>query len=121
MTVQEAGTNPNLELGESLTDNGLTYFVFRLSGLTASDVLQANILTSQQVLAWPDDINKLGTDINRIDAELEHAILNLSDEVVQVFENEVSVTEESVPTVTARMITTNHSQLRTCKLSSIQL
>ncbi len=91
---------PNVELNESLTGlDSFVYFIYRVNGLTASDVYEVEDNTFSQVVAWSDDITNLEADIERIDAELEHALLNLSDEVVQVLENELTVTEEDTPSV----------------------
>lgn len=99
LTSANAQADPNLELGESGTFEGRTYFVYRLSNQAVNDVIQTFDLTFVQVVAWQDDINTLDADINRIDAELEHAALNLSDGLIQVLDNSVTVTEESNPTI----------------------
>ncbi len=97
-----------VDLGESLTFNNQVYFVFRVTSLTSGDVYEVEDVTTEQVVAWADDITNLEDDVERIDAELEHALLHLTDKVIQVFENEVSVIEESNPTVVA---TTYNNQL----------
>ena len=99
LTSANAQTDPNLELGESGTFEGRTYFVYRLSNQAVNDVIQTFDLTFVQVVAWQDDINTLDADVNRIDAELEHAALNLSDPLIDVLDNSVTVTEESTPTI----------------------
>ena len=99
LTSANANTDPNLELGESSTFEGRTYFVYRLTNQTVNDVIQTFDLTSVQVVAWQDDINTLDADINRIDAELKHAALNLSDPLIDVLDNNVQVAEESTPTI----------------------
>jgi len=88
-------SHPDVTLGESVTFQDQVYFVYRVTGLTASDVIEVMSVTSVEVVAWAEDIEGLQGDIARIDAELEHAALNLPDEVVHVLDNEVSVTEES--------------------------
>lgn len=114
LTSANAGTDPNLELGESGTFEGRTYFVYRLSNQAVSDVIQTFDLTFVQVVAWQDDINTLDADISRIDSELEHAALNLSDDLIQVLDNSVTVTEESNPTILAtdynKSFSTNDTQ-----------
>jgi len=90
-----------VDLGESLTDGTNTYFVYRVTGLISGDVYEVDRITSERVVAWPDDINNLEDDISRIDAELEHGILNLPDAIVHVLENQVEVTEETTPTIIA--------------------
>ncbi len=99
LTSANANTDPNLELGESSTFEGRTYFVYRLSDQSVNDVIQTFELTFVQVVAWQDDINTLDSDINRIDAELEHAAINLSDDLIDVLDNSVTITEESDPTI----------------------
>ncbi len=114
LTSANAQTDPNLELGESETFEGRTYFVYRLSNQAANDVIQTFDLTFVQVVAWQDDIDTLGADVDRIDAELEHAALNLSDSLIDVLDNNVTVTEESNPTIVAteynKSFSTNDTQ-----------
>ncbi len=93
-------STPNVDLGESLrSSDGFTYFIYRVTSLTASDVYEVDAITQEQVVAWQNSINNLDADIARIDAELKHALLNLSDDVVSVFENDVNVTEEVDPVI----------------------
>ncbi len=94
-------SEPNVDVLESLSFNGNTYFVYQVTGLTAGHVYEVTIVESQQVVAWSSDIANLENDIDRIDAELEHALLNLDPEVVEVLENDLNVTEENNPTVVA--------------------
>lgn len=114
LTSANAQTDPNLDLGESETFEGRTYFVYRLSNQAVSDVIQTFDLTFVQVVAWQDDINTLDADVDRIDAELEHAALNLSDSLIDVLDNNVTVTEESNPTIVAteynKSFSTNDTQ-----------
>ncbi len=81
--------------------NTITYFIYRVTGLTSGHVYEVERTTSQQVLQWPNDIDNIQDDLDRINAELEHAVFDLPDAVVQVLENEVAVTEEATPTVVA--------------------
>lgn len=103
-----------VDLGESLNDGTSTYFVYRITGLTSGDVYEVDRVTSEQVVAWPDDINNLQDDIARIDAELEHGVLNLPDAVVHVLENQVDVAEEATPNILAtdynRSLSGNNTQ-----------
>ena len=114
LTSANAQSDPNLELGESGTFEGRTYFVYRLSNQAVSDVIQTFDLNFVQVVAWQDDINTLDAAISRIDSELEHAALNLSDDFIQVLDNSVTVTEESNPTILAteynKSFSTNDTQ-----------
>ncbi|CAL9957757.1 hypothetical protein VPH219E481_0029 [Vibrio phage 219E48-1] len=99
--VALAQGQPNVEIIESLSVSGTTYFVYRVSGLTSGHVYEVDRTTSERVLAWPNDIDNLQDDVDRIDAQLEHAVFDLPDAVVQVLEHEVSVTEEDTPTIVA--------------------
>ena len=92
-------SDPNVEVLESLTFEGSTWFVYRVSGLTAGDVYELDQTRFVRVVAREEDIKTLFANSARVDAELEHALLNLSDPVIEVFENEVSVDVETVPTV----------------------
>lgn len=87
---------PTVSLGESLTLNNQTYFVYRVTGLTSGHVYEVERTTQERVVAWPDDINNLQDDVQRIDAELAHAALNLDDAVVDVLDS-LTVTEQSTP------------------------
>ena len=93
-------SEPTVDLGESVTFNGLVYFVYRVTGLTSGHVYEVDRQTSEEVVAWANDIANLQDDVGRIDAELEHAVLGLSDEVVHVLEG-LTVTEESTPVINA--------------------
>ena len=66
-----------VDLLESTFLNDITYFVYRVTSLTSGHVYEVERVTSEQVLAWPDDIDNLQDDVDRIDAELSHAVLNL--------------------------------------------
>ncbi len=84
---------------ESISVSGTTYFVYRVTGIVSGDVVEVDRVTTHQVVAWPADIDTLQEDIARIDAKLEHAVLDLPAKVVDVLANEVAVTEESTPTI----------------------
>lgn len=86
-------------LGESLSDSGITYFVYRVTGLTSGDVYEVESTENVRQLAWPNNIASNKREIDKLDAALEHAALNLPEDVVQVLENDVAVTEETTPTV----------------------
>lgn len=92
-------SDPNVSLGESLSFNGQTYFVYRVNGLTTGHVYEVEIVSQEQVVAWQSDIDNLNQEVNKINSELEHALLNLDPEVVEVLENEVNVTQESNPNI----------------------
>lgn len=89
----------NVDVIESLTNSGITYFVYRVTSISIGDRFEVLRIDSQQVVAWQNSIDELSGDVERIDAELKHAALNLPDEVIQVLENDVSVTEESTPAI----------------------
>ena len=101
ISPQEANTNANLELGESLTRNGETYFVYRVINVGSGKTVRVDTINAHRVVAWQDDINTLLASVDRIDAELNHGVLSLPDAVVHVLENDVTVTEESTPTESA--------------------
>ena len=92
---------PNVDLGTSAFVNNVSYFIYRVSGLTANDVVEIERTTSVQVVAWQQDIDRLLASINRIDAELRHALLGLSDAVINLLEHELTVTVEDTPTEVA--------------------
>ena len=94
-------SEPIVDVVESLSVSGVTYFVYRVTGITSGHVFEVERTTTERVVAWANDLDNLQDDIDRIDAELSHAALNLPDALVQVLENEVSVTEEDKPTVIA--------------------
>ena len=87
--------SPNVEVIQSFTNEGTSYFVFRVTNLTVGDTVEVIRITNQQVVAWQNSIDNLNEDISRINAELEHAALDLPDALIQVLDNEVTVTEES--------------------------
>ena len=90
--------SPNIEVVESLTVSGVTYFVYRVTSVTSGDRFEVIRTQSHQVVAWANSISNLLDDVQRIDAELEHAALNLPDAVVHFLED-LTVTEESTPTI----------------------
>ena len=90
--------SPNISAVESFTVSGTTYFVYKVDSVTSGNRFEVQRTTSEQVVAWANEISNLQVDVNRIDAELTHAALNLPDKLVYVLDNEVAVTEESSPT-----------------------
>lgn len=92
---------PNVEVIQSFTHEDVSYFVYRVTGLTVGNRFEVIKTTSQQVVAWQNSIDNLNGDIDRIDAELKHAALNLPDALVDVLDNEVTVTEQSNPVIVA--------------------
>lgn len=86
-----------VDLWASISANNQTYFVYRVTGFTANNVIEIENVRLEQVVAWQDDINDLKWDVERIDTELTHAAINLEDELINVLNNEVVVNEESTP------------------------
>lgn len=91
-----ADSDPNVSLGESLSYNGQTYFVYRVSGITSGDVIEVVTISTVQRVAWQEDIDQLKNDVQ----ELENERDDIPDEVRNVLENEVSVTEETSVSLT---------------------
>lgn len=96
-----ADSEATVDALESLSVDGTTYFVYRITGLTSGHVYEVETATIEQVVQERNDIQALKGQVERIDSELEHAALNLPDELVQVLDNEVTVTEESNPVIVA--------------------
>lgn len=95
------GSNPNVDLGASTTSpEGVSYFIYRVTGLTVGDIVEVESVTFEDVPQWGNDIDNLKESVERIDTELQHAALNLDDKLIDVLDNEVTVTEEDNPTVT---------------------
>lgn len=99
---------PGVDVIESFTEGGVTYFVYLLTGLTSGHVFEVERTTVEQVGAWTNELANHQEALDRIDAELEHAALSLPDAVIDVLDNNTSVTEESTPTVNP---TTYNNQL----------
>lgn len=99
--VALADSEATVEVIESLSVSGVTYFVYRVTSIVSSNRYEVSRVTNERVVAWPDDIQNIEGDIARIDAELEHAALNLPDAIVDILDNELSVTAESTPTTVA--------------------
>ena len=114
VSIPLSDDHAQVSLGESLNENGQTYFVYQVIGLTSTDVYEIDRTILERVVAWDDDISILKSDIERIDTELEHAVLNLPDALINVLDNEVTVTEEDTPSVSAsdynKSFTPNQSQ-----------
>lgn len=82
---------------ESITVGGVSYFMYRVTGITSGNRYEVSQVFNDRVVAERTDIAANKNSIARIDAELGHAALNLPDAVVHVLENDVTVTEESNP------------------------
>ena len=92
---------PSVSIGESISFEGVLYFVYRVTGLTSGDVIELDSVELVRVVQWADDISNLLQHVERLDIELKHAALNLPDEVTQILENEITVTEQDAPTIVA--------------------
>lgn len=93
-------SSPNVDVVESLSVDGTTYFIYRVTSVTSGNRFEVSRTEQHQVVAWANELRNLEDDVQRIDAELEHAALNLSADVVHFLED-LTVTEESTPTVNA--------------------
>jgi len=93
-----ADTTPNVEVIESFSDSGTTYFVWRVTGITSGNRFEVTRTTLEDIIVERNDIANLQEDVERIDAELEHAALSLPAAVVDILDNELTITEESTPT-----------------------
>lgn len=100
-------SSPDVDVIESFTEGGFTYFVYRITSVTSGNRFEVDRTEVQQVVAWQNELDNHERRLDEIDAELTHAALNLSDEVVHVLQD-LTVTEESTPTVNA---TTYNNQL----------
>lgn len=92
-------STPNVEVVESFTVDGTTYFVWLVTSLTSGHTYEVDRTTLEQVIKWENDIENLQDDVRRIDAQLDHAVFDLPDDVVHVLENDVSVTQEDNVTI----------------------
>ena len=85
---------PNVDLGASTIINGKTFFGYRVSGLTANDVLEVFRVTFTVEANWERRISQNESDIKEDKATLNHAVLDIPEPVVNVLRNETTVTEE---------------------------
>lgn len=81
--------------------NSQVYFLYQVTGITATDVFEIDRSSLERVVGLRRDVDVLENRVDGIEAELEHAALNLPNEVVHVLENETEVIEESNPTIVA--------------------
>ena len=88
-------SEPTVELGESLVDGSVSYFVYRVTGITVGDVLEVDRVSSIQVVAWQADIDQLEEDVQDINNKLEHPALNIPDDVAGILTNDVTVTDST--------------------------
>lgn len=86
-TIIPIDTNrPDVDVGESLTVNQVSYFVYRITGLTAGNAYEVDRTSLHQVVAWANDLQNLQAAVHRIDASLSHALLGLNADVVEVLD-----------------------------------
>ena len=90
-----------VDIIESLSVSGTTYFVYRVTSIVSGNRYEVQRVTTEDIIVERNNIANLQSDVARINAELSHAALNLPDAVIDVLDNDVSVTEESTPTVMA--------------------
>ncbi len=97
-----SASEPTVDLGESLMDGSVSYFVYRVTGITVGDVLEVERVSQVRVVAWQDDIDHLEEDIQDINNKLEHPALNIPDDVAGILTHDVTVTDSTgaVPTAT---------------------
>ncbi|BAV81071.1 hypothetical protein [Vibrio phage CKB-S1] len=88
---------PNVDVIESTNLDGVTYFVYLVTGLTSGHVYEVDRVTLERVLRTDNDIANLQDDIDRLEAEAQQ----IPAAVKQVLDTEVTVTEESNPTLVA--------------------
>ncbi len=94
-------SEPTVDVVESLSVSGTTYFIYRITGITSGNRFEVSRTTLERVIEERNDIANLEDDVSRIDARLSHAVFDLPAPVVDVLDNEVTVTEESTPTIVA--------------------
>ncbi len=85
----------------SIIDGGVSYFIHRVTSVTATDVYEADRVSSIRVVAWQADIDQLESDVQRIDIELEHPALNIPDDVAGILTHDVTVTDDTGASATA--------------------
>ena len=95
--VALAQGQPNVDIIESLSVNGVTYFVFLVTNLTVGHIFEIERTRVHSAPEWGFKIDNLEDHVERIDIELKHPLVNLPDAVVHVIDNQVSVAEEDTP------------------------
>ncbi len=88
-------SEPTVDLGESLIDGSVSYFVYRVTGITVGDVLEVERVSNVQVVAWQTDIDQLEHDVQDINNKLEHPALNIPDDVAGILTHDVTITDAS--------------------------
>lgn len=88
---------PTVEAVESLSVDGITYFIYRVTGITSGHVFEVDRATLTRVVAWQEDIDDLKSSVTELEAEA----IDLPDNVRSVLENETSVTEQTTPVLVA--------------------
>ncbi len=101
--------HPNVELGSSLTIDGVSYFGYRVSGLSNNNVLEVDRVTFTTEADWERRITLNEADIARINAQLSHAVLDLPADVVDVLQHRVTVTAEDNPSIVPSQFNTSLS------------
>lgn len=83
------------QLIESVTSSGVSYFIYRVTGIVSGNRYEVSRIINERVVAERTDIANNQNEIERIEATLSHAVLNLPDEVVEILQNDVTVTKQS--------------------------
>ncbi len=85
--------SPNVDVVESFSENGVTYFVFRVTSVTSGNRFEILRVTTETLLAIENSINELNSDVAALEAEA----LKIPDDVRGMLENDITVTEETSP------------------------
>lgn len=88
-------SHPQVSVLESVNVDGITYFVYRVTGLTSGRSYEVERVFLHRVLREQNDIENLQKDVAANQAALKHAALNLADALVNVLQHNVTVTEET--------------------------
>ena len=84
----------NVDLIESVSDSGTTYFVFRVTDLTSGHTFEIDRLTSQTLPKWSYQIDTLQKAVTSIQDMLTHAVFDISEQVLDLFRNNMSVRQD---------------------------
>lgn len=86
-------SEPTVEVIESFSDSGVTYFVYRVTSIVSGNRYEVERTTLEQKLAIINRIDVLRDQVNELEAE-QHEIPN---DVRNILENSVTVSEEVSP------------------------
>ena len=100
LSSSAANSNPSLSLGASVTFNNLSYFIYRLTQLSANDIVKVLEASEGTEVAWAADIDRLQSAVSEIENYIEaHPTLNLPPATVSWLKNDLSIVQESVTTL----------------------